>query len=197
MATCNTCAIDAGYIEQCGSKPAGGNYVQLSLIPSCYLNASGITEVAGVITAIALDTTNNPLAQWYTVKVRKDTLSTNEVMNASNGSIQQNINFTIGNYADDVDKETAAAEQSAFLNALKDNDEGMILVIRDKNGVRRLYGETNGLTVISMDKQSGLVSTDLSGTVISLSEAQPVFAKPLDSALVASAPDNINLIPGA
>jgi len=198
MATCNACAIDQGFIEGCGPKPAGGNYVQLSMVPSCYLDSSGITTLNGVITAIALDTTTNPTAQWYTIKVRKDTLSTNEVRNESNGSIQQNITFTLGNYSDSlVNKETAAAEQSEFLNALNNNDEGMVLVIRDKNGVRRLYGETTGLAVTASDKQSGLVSTDVTGTVITLSEAQPAYAKPLAAALVASAPDNINLIPGS
>lgn len=199
MATCNDCAIDQEFIELCGPKQAGGNYVQISMVPSCYLDSSGITtSPAGVITAIALDTTNNPTAQWYTIKVRKDTLSTNEVRNESNGSIQQNISFTIGNYSNSlVDKETAAAEQSEFLNALNNNDEGMILVIRDKNGVRRLYGETTGLAVTASDKQSGLVSTDLAGTVITLSEAQPAYAKPLAASLVASSPNNINLIPGS
>ncbi len=184
MATCNNCAIDTGFVEGCGPKPAGGNYIQLSLVPSCYIDT--ITSTAGVITAITLDTVNNPAAVWYTVKVRKDTLSTNEVLNPANGSVQQNIAFTLGNYSDNADKETAAAEQSEFLNALKNNDEGMVLVIRDKSGVRRLYGQTTGLSVATIDKQSGLVSTDINGTLITLSEAQPAYAEPLDSTVTAT-----------
>ena len=190
MATCNTCAIDGGFLDSCELKVGGGNYVQISIVPSCYIDT--VTEVSGVITAIALDTVGNPTAQWYTVKVRKDTISTQETVNLPSGSIQQTVTFTLANYSNNADKETAAAEQSEFLNALVSNDEGMAVVIRDKAGVRRFYGLTTGLSVSAIDKTSGLIGTDLSGSVITLSEVQSKFAPAIDSAVA-----NNNIIPSA
>jgi hypothetical protein len=182
MATCNTCALTEGFVDNCEFKAGGGNYVQLSIMPSCYIDT--VTQVSGVITAITLDTVANPLAQWYTVKVRKDTLSTQETVNLPSGTVQQTIVFSIANYSDNADKETAAAEQAEFLNALVNNDEGMVVVIRDKAGVRRFYGLTTGLSVSAVDKNSGLASTDLAGAAITLTEVQAKFAPSIDAAVV-------------
>ena len=192
MATCNTCAIDGGFLDSCELKVGGGNYVQISIVPSCYILS--VTETSGVITAITLDAAGNPLLtpQWYTVKVRKDTLSTQETVNLPSGSIQQTITFTLANYSNNADKETAAAEQSEFLNALVTNDEGMCVVVRDKAGVRRFYGLTTGLSVSAIDKTSGLIGTDLSGSVVTLSEVQSKFAPAIDAAVA-----NDNIIPSA
>lgn len=178
MGTCNTCAIDGGFLDSCDLKVGGGNYVMISLIPTC--DILSVTETAGVVTAITLEATK----VWFDVKVRKDTISTQETVNLPSGSIQQTVTFTIANYSNNADKETAAAIQSDFLNALVTNDEGMAIVVRDKAGVRRFYGLTTGLSVSAIDKTSGLIGTDLSGSVVTLSEVQSKFAPPIDSTVI-------------
>jgi len=191
MALCSTCiATSYEFVDNCEINQPGGNYKQISVLPYCYLDTITV-DADGVITAITLDTVGNPAATWYTVNCKKDTVSTTETAQFPSNALLQEIAFTISNYADDVDLETAAQLQANFLNDILNTKEGFIVVVRDKVGVRRFYGATNPLFVSALVKSSGLVSTDLAGTAITFSESQPKPAPAIDAAVTST-----GLVPG-
>lgn len=181
MSICSTCiATSYEFIDNCEISQPGGNLKQISIIPWCYIDT--ITKDAdGVITAITLDIINNPTASWYTVNCKKDTVSTTETGQFPSNALLQEIAFTISNFANDPDIETAAQLQANFMNDLLHTVDGFMVVVRDRVGVRRMYGEVNPLFVTAMVKTSGLVSTDIAGTAITFAEAQPRPANAIDS----------------
>lgn len=190
MPICSTCILTNGFEDNCLLKQAGGNFLQISIIPSCYIDT--ITyDVDGVIDTITLDIINNPAAAWYTVVCRKDTVSTLEDIVVPQNFYNQTIAFTISNYANDPTNTVAAQLQTQFLSDLTNTANGFVVVVRDKVGVRRAYGVTNPLYVASLSKSSGLLSNDIAGTAITFVEAQPVPAPAIDI-LVTS----VGLIPG-
>jgi len=164
----------------------------LFLFFSCLFLFSSTTNLSsllfqGVCIAIILPSSDT----WYTVNCKKDTVSTTETAQFPSNALLQEIAFTISNYADDVDLETAAQLQANFLNDILNTKEGFIVVVRDKVGVRRFYGATNPLFVSALVKSSGLVSTDLAGTAITFSESQPKPAPAIDAAVTST-----GLVPG-
>lgn len=194
MAAC-ICDSLASFLPPCQGNQPGGNYLKISIVPSCYIDTittiGGTGTDANVISAITLDTVNNPGAIWYTIDARKDTVLTLEDQVVPGNFVNQTISFTIANYSNNIDKETAAQEQSDFVNLLVSSTEGFVIVARDKSGTRKLYGATNPLYVTVMQKTSGTVTTDLAGTSLTFSEAQPVLAPALEFAV-----GGTGLIPG-
>lgn len=191
MSVCSTCILTAGFEDNCLLKQPGGNYLQISIIPSCFI-LSYTKDADGVITAITLDLVNNPTATWYTVNCRKDTVSTTEEAVVPQYFLNQTIAFTISNFANDPDKETAAQLQANFLSEIMNTANGFVVVVRDKVGVRRLYGETNPLFVATLSKTSGLINTDIAGTAITFADSQPAPAPAIDAAVTSA-----GLIPSA
>lgn len=180
---CSSCVLPLSFLKNCGLKIGGGNYATISVIPFCQVDTAGITvdPTDGFITAIPLVT---PLTDdWLTIECRINTLLVNEDLVVPGNFVNQTITFTIDNLANDVDKVTAAQLQSNFINALA-NDDGLMVVVRNKAGIRYLLGKTTGLTVSAMQKTSGTVSTDLAGTTITLSEVQPEFAFAIDASVI-------------
>lgn len=183
MPICSKCSTLAGFATSCDVKQPGGHYNVFSIIPACWLE-DVTKDVNGVITAVDLDTTNNPTAVQFQVEANKDTVVITEDLVLPNLFYNQTITFTISNYSDNVDKETAAQEQATFLKYLSNTSEGFVVVARDKMGVRRVYGETNPLFVTTLQKAHGAVNTDLAGTTITFAEGQPSLATAIDLAAV-------------
>lgn len=184
MAICSTCiATSYEFVDNCLINQPGGNYKQISVLPYCFLDTITV-DVDGVITAITLDLVNNPLAQWYLINCKKNTVSTTETGLFPSLAFNQEIAFTISNFANDPDLDTAAQLQANFLTDIMNTKEGFLVVVRDRAGARRLYGEVNALFVSALVKTSGLVSADLAGTAITFAEAQPKAAPALDALVV-------------
>jgi hypothetical protein len=183
MAICQLCIEDDYTFEDNCNPVPGGNFKNISIIPSCYI-LSYTQDLNGVITAITLDLVNNPTAQWYTVACRRDTVVVTETAQFPSNAVLQEIAFNISNFYNDADLDTAAQLQANFLNSLLTSSDGFIAVVRDRAGARRLYGFTNPLFVTNLVKASGTVLTDIAGTDITLAEAQPRTAFAIDSAVV-------------
>lgn len=58
---CSNCSTLASFAANCDVKQPGGHYNVYSIIPACYLEDITV-DVNGVVTAVDLDTVNNPTA---------------------------------------------------------------------------------------------------------------------------------------
>lgn len=119
---------------------------------------------------------------WYKLSVNKDTLITTEDLTLPNGFITQTVTFAIPNLAvasPSVDAGDMAQRAANFARALTSLDGGVVAVIQDRAGVRRVFGLTNGLEASAASKTSGTAIADVSGNTITLVSGEPNYAPAL------------------
>lgn len=178
---CNECILLDGISANNCRGDLGGIFSRISLAPACTVASK--TKTGSLISAITMyEVSVGVDYNWLTVQTKRNTGIVDELSDL-NGIITQSVTLVISNYSDNADLETAASEQAEFLNNLKKNDE-LILVAKDSLGVRRMYGYTGGMYVVSIDKLIPAEQTAPAVTTIVLNSIQSEFAPAIDSAVI-------------
>ena len=180
---CSPCLISTGFDKNCAIKMPGGNNSCILIANLCEWE---FTTTAGIITAIT-DISAGATATFYSINVNKNTIQTIENIVLPTKFVSQTINFAIAQLANDPDLEIAAQLQAEFLNDLASN-ENLVMIVQDRAGVARLYGEVNGLSMSNGEKNSQLALTDVSQTSITVEGAESEYAKPIESTVFATLP---------
>ena len=175
MAVCSTCLLTSGFTNDCKVKVPGGNYQVFYLIPKCQIDEIDV-DVNGIVDTLTLDIVNNPGAYWFTVSANKDSVTTTEDLTPPVNFITQTAVFTISNIAQDADPVLGAQMATDFVNEIVNNIGGIVLLIKDRAGIWRLFGQENGLDVTVAQKLSGAVIADIAGTTLTLSGGEPELA---------------------
>lgn len=176
MAECTTCELTKGFSKSCGDRTPGGNKTTVYLIPRCQIEAyldiyednriDGFTLKAG--------------AGFYAVTANRDSVSFTQDAVTPTNFVNQQVVFTISQIA-----EAASASEGAQLAAdfadsiLAAGDTGIVVILTDKAGNRRLFGEVNGLLLEALQSVSGAAQTDISGITITLSNGESDTARTL------------------
>lgn len=178
MANCSACLITMGYGPNCALKVAGGNSKKFWMIPRCQVTDLTVEYGTNIITDITLDVS----AVFYEISASKDTLSWTESLNSATGAITQTITFTIQNIADALTADLGAQLATDFAQELVTSDAGVMIIVEDRAGVKRIFGRTIGLEVSAAEKTSGAAVGDVAGNAITMEMAQPAYAPVLDTA---------------
>lgn len=178
---CNDCIIvDSISANNCRGD-LGGISPKVSITPACTIASK--TKTGSLISAITMfEVTTGTEYNWLSVQTKRNTGIVDELSDV-NGIITQSVTLVISNYSDNADLETAASEQTEWINSLKKNDE-IVVVAKDSLGVRRMYGYTGGMYVVSIDKNIPAEATAPAVTTIVLNSIQSEFAPAIDSAVV-------------
>lgn len=187
--SCSNCILTSGLEQSCDLSAPGGNKSTLYLVDRCKIDAyvDAVAYQAGIAVIDSI-TLSDVMDEWFMVQVYEDTLVTSETLGSINSKfINQTVTFTIAQYGDNADAEIAGMQVNAFLNDIKFS-KGLVVLVQDKVGNWRVFGEVNGLRLSEMDKNTGTVATDIAGTTITLTEGEPRNARVLSAAYVSSMP---------
>lgn len=179
------CVLSTGLNGACTNRAAGGNVSKIYMISRCQVEdyTSYGYGSDSVITGITLAAA----AKWKRVSALRNTVVTTEDVVEGSLAVTQNVTFSIGKFGDELDKAAAAAQVIDFLNELKNQDEGLVVVVEDNNGVRYLYGEDSGLFIAApSSRASGTSFTEVAATAVSLSGGNSSYARVLAADVVLS-----------
>lgn len=165
---CSICGISLSFSTSCALKAAGGNHTQVR-----FINAQDVTAYTFDVTDTKklLSVTLKAGKGWYTLDANEASVSATATYDRTRELFSQEVVAVIGRYSDATDAVKAAAEHSAFLDALARNKCGILMAVEDKLGVVRLYGYTRnasvrtGLMATPADA-SGTAATDVAGTTL-------------------------------
>lgn len=164
-------AIIAGYTIDCNKNNVGGLKV-VRIASKCDIDT--ITEVAGIITAIAM----KPTKKFYEFQLVKSTsnFTLTPTVNAQNGTAYYAEALTL------VFNKISAAT-SAIVDSLVKS--GMVAIVEDKNGEVMLLGRTLGLDVSGGSITSGTASGDRNGYDVQLAGEEPKISH-VDPTIIAA-----------
>lgn len=174
---CSSCLLTMGFTPNCATKVPGGNNLKFYLIPKCNVVSFDDTYSNGIIDDITLEAG----AYFYEVRANKDSVTTTEDVTLPNKFITQTLVFTITNIGDDLDKEVGAQLASDFAADILNSDEGIMVIVEDRAGIRKIYGYQNGLEISAGQKVSGAAIADVAGNTITLVGGEPTYAPVLTS----------------
>lgn len=179
---CSTCLLTSGFATNCTVKVPGGNDYVFYLIPRCEVTGFTDTYSNGVVDDITIDGG----ASWFQVTANKDSVVTTEDLTPPVNFFTQTIVFTISNIADDLDKEVGAQIATEFVNEIINNVGGILVLVKDRAGIWRIYGYENGLDVSISQKTSGAALADVAGATLTLTGGEPTQAPVVTAAFVAT-----------
>lgn len=177
------CVLSSGLSGACTNRAAGGNAAAIYAISKCQVEdlASYGYGSDSIITGITLAAG----ATWKRISALRNTVVTTEDVVEGSLAVTQTVAFSIGKFGNELDKAEAAAQVIDFLNELKNQDEGLVVVVEDNNGVRYLYGEDSGLFIAApSSRASGTTFTEVAATAVSLSGGNSSYAKVLATDVV-------------
>lgn len=183
---CSTCITTQGFVQNCEVKVPGGNNYTFYLIPRCKVVSFDDPNTDGIIDDIIL---NDPLLDvFYKVEANNNSVTCTEDVTLPVGFITQTLAFTISNIASDPDTEVGAQLATDFARDIVNNVGGLLVIVKDRAGINRIYGYQNGLDVTVGQKVSGAVITDIAGNTLTLSGGEPTWAPTVSAAYVNSIP---------
>lgn len=136
---------------------------------------ANITETSGVISAMTCSSGK----KFFTFLVRKQTSTADEKINNSmeNGTsfVQQTVTF-------DLFKLTASMRYTIKTLAVN----RLMVIVKDRNGLIKLYGQTTGMDLTAGDLTTGKNFGDKNGATITLTGMEPQLASYLTTAILAT-----------
>jgi hypothetical protein len=142
-------------------------------IPLCNLSVDPYTDTYndGIIDDISIDT-----GDFYEIEVYKDTVTLTQTTDPQGRRVNQTLAFKVSTFADGADRDEAAANANKFYNDLLNSKEGLLFIVEDRNGVRRLVGAQSGLETDESTYESLSTKDELPGLTFNLSQLEPEFA---------------------
>ena len=181
--TTGACLLTTGLNAACTNRAAGGNRARIWVINRCQVEdfVSYGYNSESTITGFTLSAG----AVWRRVSALRNTVTTTEDVVDISNAVTQTVSFSIGKFGDDIDKEDAAAQVIDFLNDIKNQDEGLVVVVEDNNGVRFIYGEDSGLFIQApSSRTSGAAFTEVATTALVLAGGNSSYGKVLAPSVV-------------
>jgi hypothetical protein len=136
---------------------------------------ANITEASGVISAM----TCSAGKKFWTFSVRKNTSQVDEEVtnNAEAGTsyVEQKLTF-------DLLKITPALRYTIKTLAVN----RLMVIVKDRNGLIKLYGKTTGMDLSAGSLTSGKAMTDKNGATITLTGMEPDLSPSLSTAILAT-----------
>jgi hypothetical protein len=132
-----------------------------------------------IVTALTL---TDPL-DAYGVQSFRDTVQTIEELASPNGILNQTVNFSISRLAEDgSDLDQNAANANEFFNILKSPYTEVTVIVRDANGIYRIFGLAPdlGFYLTASTSDSGLLRGDQSVRTMTLTGASSRAARIFD-----------------
>lgn len=138
-----------------------------------FQNKNTITETSGVITAMSLLSGK----RFWTYQLEKENAEATETAQVSveNGTVFFEINIPF------MLKKWTAAKRNK-VNLLQQNR--LLVIAKDRNGVYRLYGKTAGLDLTTIVSKTGKAYGDLNGFELAFTGKEPYLAPEITASLI-------------
>jgi hypothetical protein len=164
-----SCAITAGYTKDCKESAGGIKNVYITELA----NKSSITTTSGAITAFTLTTGK----KFWKYELTKATSTAEDTLTVSdaNGSVYSEQKIDI-----QLEKMQTATRNAIKLLAAND----CMIIVEDRNSKFWLYGEGNGMSMVTAKGTLGKAFGDLNGYTISFAGMETEQAKEVTSSLM-------------